>query len=228
MLQLNDIHFHYSASPTSASNNSGVDTPTLMHFELAIKKGEKVAIIGASGAGKSTLLNLIAGFLFADSGEIWLDGDNHSNSKPHQRPISILFQAHNLFNHLSVADNIGLGIQPNLKLSKAEQQQVINIAHQVGLAEMLDKKPNQLSGGQQQRVALARCLLRDKPILLLDEPFSALDKDLREEMLVLLNQLCEDKQLTLIIVTHQLEEIQPLVDRVIEIKGGKIHEQIHK
>ncbi len=188
-----------------------------MFFDLTIKQGEKVAIIGASGAGKSTLLNLIAGFLFADSGEIWLDGNNHSQSKPHQRPISILFQAHNLFNHLTVADNIGLGIKPNLKLSDSEKQQIIKIAEQVGLADMLNKKPEQLSGGQQQRVALARCLLRDKPILLLDEPFSALDKNLRQEMLALLAQLCKKKNLTLLIVTHQIEEIEQFVDRIIRV-----------
>ncbi len=213
MINLKNIAFQYKS-----------DKPINMHFDLTINQGEKVAIIGASGAGKSTLLNLIAGFLFADSGEIWLDGDNHSQSKPHQRPISILFQAHNLFNHLTLADNIGLGIQPNLKLSDEEKQQIISIAKQVGLSDMLAKKPEQLSGGQQQRVALARCLLRDKPILLLDEPFSALDKNLRQEMLALLAQLCEKKNLTLLIVTHQVEEIEQFVDRIIEVKHGKIEE----
>ncbi len=206
MINLKNISFQYKS-----------DKSITMHFDLSIKQGEKVAIIGASGAGKSTLLNLIAGFLFADSGEIWLNGDNHSQSKPHQRPISMLFQAHNLFNHLTVEENIGLGIQPNLKLSNSEKKQIIDIAQQVGLTDMLTKKPEQLSGGQQQRVALARCLLRDKPILLLDEPFSALDKNLRQEMLALLAQLCKKKNLTLLIVTHQVEEIEQFVDRIIRV-----------
>ncbi len=212
MINLKNITFQFQS-----------DKATNMHFDLTINQGEKVAVIGASGTGKSTLLNLIAGFLFADSGEIWLDGSNHSQSKPHQRPISMLFQDHNLFNHLTVADNIGLGIQPNLKLSNVEKQQIIDIAEQVGLSDMLNKKPEQLSGGQQQRVALARCLLRDKPILLLDEPFSALDKGLRQEMLALLAQLCDKKNLTLLIVTHQIEEIEQFVDRIIEVKHGKIY-----
>ncbi len=212
MIQLNQLNFTFNDT----------SKPISMNFELSVNKGEKLAIVGASGNGKTTLLNLIAGFLFADSGQIILAGDDHSRSKPHKRPVSILFQDHNLFNHLSVFDNIALGIKPNLKLSPQDTSRVTNIAKQVGLADMIDKLPNQLSGGQQQRVALARCYLRDTPILLLDEPFSALDKPLRQEMLALLNQLCEDKQLTLLIVTHQLEEISDFVDRVIEVKNGRI------
>ncbi|MCK3658910.1 thiamine ABC transporter ATP-binding protein [Pasteurellaceae bacterium Pebbles2] len=193
-----------------------------MQFDLQVEKGQKVAVIGASGAGKSTLLNLIAGFELAHSGEICLNGELHNRTEPHQRPVSMLFQENNLFPHLSVQQNIALGLKPNLRLSPAEMQQVEQVASAVGLSEFLARKPTELSGGQKQRVALARCLLRDKPILLLDEPFSALDPTLRQEMLALLLQLCEQKALTLLIVTHQPNELMGKIDRVIQIENGMI------
>lgn len=196
--------------------------PTAMHFDLHIQQGEKVAIIGASGSGKSTLLNLIAGFIFADTGQILLNRQEHTHSKPHQRPVSMLFQDNNLFNHLTITQNIGLGLQPRLNFSKQQLSQIQLVAQQVGLQDLLTRKPAELSGGQKQRVALARCLLRDKPILMLDEPFSALDKSLRLEMMGLLNELCEQKNLTLLLVTHQPEELAKLVTRTIEVEDGKI------
>lgn len=199
-----------------------------MHFDLHIRTGEKVAIIGASGAGKSTLLHLIAGFEFAHQGELWLNGENHLQTLPHQRPVSILFQENNLFTHLNVQENIALGLKPSLKLTAFEQQQIQQAASAVGLENYLTSTPNHLSGGQKQRVALARCLLRDKPILLLDEPFSALDPTLRQEMLALINQLCRQKQLTLLLVTHQPSEISTMVDRIIEIKNGRIFTALAK
>lgn len=207
MIQLNNVNFRYT---------------TPMCFDVSVEAEEKVAIVGASGSGKSTLLNLIAGFAYADSGEIHLDGVLHTHTSPFQRPVSMLFQDNNLFNHLSVADNIALGLQPSLKLSATQQQVVNNVAEQVGLADYLTRQPAQLSGGQKQRVALARCLLRDQPILLLDEPFSALDKTLRAEMLALLSTLCQQKQLTLLMVTHQPEELHGFVNRIITVDDGRI------
>ena len=157
MIKLDKVAFHYKQMP--------------MYFDLHIKMGERVAVVGASGAGKSTLLNLIAGFEYADSGEIWLNGKNHSKNPPHLRPVSMLFQENNLFMHLTVQQNIALGLQPNLKLNPQQNEQVKQVADAVGLGEFLTRLPTQLSGGQKQRIALARCLLRDQPILLLDEPF---------------------------------------------------------
>ncbi|WP_293730047.1 thiamine ABC transporter ATP-binding protein [uncultured Actinobacillus sp.] len=193
-----------------------------MTFDLHVQAQEKIAIIGASGAGKSTLLNLIAGFERADSGEIWLNGENHSKTEPHLRPVSMLFQDNNLFPHLTVAQNIGLGINPGLKLNTDEKIRVQQAASAVGLNEFLSRKPTELSGGQKQRVAIARCLLRDKPILLLDEPFSALDPELRLEMLNLIDELCTEKKLTLLIVTHQPNELKERIDRIICIENGTI------
>ncbi|TID20422.1 thiamine ABC transporter ATP-binding protein, partial [Avibacterium paragallinarum] len=182
----------------------------------------KVAMIGASGAGKSTLLNLIAGFELVDKGEIWLNGQNHTFTAPYQRPVSMLFQDNNLFTHLTVEQNIALGLKPSLSLNSQEKSQVAAAANAVGLADFLTRSPNALSGGQKQRVALARCLLRDKPILLLDEPFSALDPALRQEMLSLLDALCQQKKLTLLIVTHQPDELKGKIDRIISVQNGRI------
>ncbi|WP_410678304.1 thiamine ABC transporter ATP-binding protein [Avibacterium paragallinarum] len=193
-----------------------------MHFQLHIQAQEKVAIIGASGAGKSTLLNLIAGFELVDKGEIWLNGQNHTFTAPYQRPVSMLFQDNNLFTHLTVEQNIALGLKPSLSLNPQEKSQVAAAANAVGLADFLTRSPNALSGGQKQRVALARCLLRDKPILLLDEPFSALDPALRQEMLSLLDALCQQKKLTLLIVTHQPDELKGKIDRIISVQNGRI------
>ncbi|MDO4643945.1 MAG: thiamine ABC transporter ATP-binding protein [Cardiobacteriaceae bacterium] len=207
MIHLNQVTFHYAAMP--------------MYFDVHIKAQEKVAIIGPSGSGKSTLLNLIAGFIFADSGEIYLNGEKQNRNPPHLRPVSMLFQEHNLFEHLTVFQNIALGIKPNLKLNQQEQERLIAVVDAVGLSAFLARKPNELSGGQKQRVALARCLLHDKPILLLDEPFSALDAALRLEMLHLLMRLCTEKALTLLLVTHQPTELRGSVDRFLRIEAGK-------
>lgn len=210
MITLKQVHYAYPPMP--------------MYFDLQLNRAEKTAVIGASGAGKSTLLNLIAGFKYAASGEIWLNGENHTATEPYQRPVSMLFQDNNLFNHLTVAENIALGLKPSLSLNKTEQKQVTDVAEQVGLEHYLARLPQQLSGGQRQRVALARTLLRNRPILLLDEPFSALDPELRQEMLQLVDKICCQKQLCLLLVTHQLGEVINIMQRVIRIDNGRITE----
>lgn len=207
MIQLN-VTFDYEDMP--------------MHFDLRVKKGERIAIIGESGAGKSTLLNLIAGFEQPTSGQIWLAHCEHSQTQPAERPVSMLFQDNNLFPHLTVAQNIGLALRPTLSLSPQQSAQVAAIADKMGIVELLNRRADQLSGGQKQRVALARTLLRDKPILLLDEPFSALDPKRREELQQLVAQLCRERELTLLMVTHQLAESRTLFDRVITVENGRI------
>ena len=193
-----------------------------MTFDLQVAAGERIAIIGPSGAGKSTLLNLIAGFVLPTQGNIWLNGVNHTRSAPYERPVSMLFQENNLFPHLTVQQNLALGLKTNLKLTALEQDQIERVADAVGLTSFLSRLPNSLSGGQKQRVALARCLLRDKPILLLDEPFSALDPELRMDMLNLIDELCHSKNLTLLLVTHQPSELTGKVDRMLRIENGRI------
>ena len=196
-----------------------------MTFDLQVAAGERIAIIGPSGAGKSTLLNLIAGFVLPTQGNIWLNGENHTRSAPYERPVSMLFQENNLFPHLSVQQNLALGLKTSLKLTALEQNQIEQVVDAVGLTSFLSRLPNSLSGGQKQRVALARCLLRDKPILLLDEPFSALDPELRMEMLNLIDELCHSKNLTLLLVTHQPSELTGKVDRMLRIENGRISQQ---
>lgn len=196
-----------------------------MTFDLHVAAGERIAIIGPSGAGKSTLLNLIAGFVLPTRGEVWLNGENHTQSAPYERPVSILFQENNVFPHLTVWQNLALGLKTSLKLTALEQQQLEQVTAAVGLTDFLNRQPNSLSGGQKQRVALARCLLRDKPILLLDEPFSALDPALRREMLDLIDQLCQRKNLTLLLVTHQPSELEGNVDRMIRVENGRITQE---
>ncbi|CDG22886.1 Thiamine import ATP-binding protein ThiQ [Xenorhabdus poinarii G6] len=194
-----------------------------MHFHVSIKAGERVAIFGPSGAGKSTLLSLMAGFQSPKQGNIWLNGENHTNTPPARRPVSMLFQENNLFSHLTIEQNIGLGLHPGLRLDSEQKKTLRQIASQVALEACLSRLPAQLSGGQRQRAALARCLVRHQPILLLDEPFSALDPALRNEMLELLAQICRERQITLLMVSHNLEDAAKIAPRSLLIVDGRIH-----
>jgi thiamine transport system ATP-binding protein len=209
MLTLNNLTYLYQHLP--------------MRFSFDAQAGERLAILGPSGAGKSTLLSLIGGFLAVDQGQLIMNGEDHTHSVPSARPVSMLFQENNLFPHLTVQQNMGLGLHQGLKLTREQQQQVTNIAEQTGLQEMLTRLPGQLSGGQRQRVALARCLLRNQPILLLDEPFSALDPALRSEMLQLVRSVCETRNITLLMVSHSLEDAQQIAPRSLVIVDGRIY-----
>lgn len=190
-------------------------------YSLEVKPGEVVALLGASGSGKSTLLELISGFVPANQGSLNWKGDDLLTLPVSQRPVTSLFQQHNLFHHLSLKQNIALGISQQLKLSAAHLQQVTEIADNLGISSILDKRPDQVSGGQQQRAALARCLIRHRPILLLDEPFSALDPMLRQECLELVKQLAEQYQLAVLMVTHQWQDALRVAQRVAFIEQGK-------
>ncbi|MGF1725178.1 thiamine ABC transporter ATP-binding protein [Photobacterium nomapromontoriensis] len=196
--------------------------PTCLSFDLTANKGDIVALIGPSGAGKSTLLAMVAGFLLPDSGTLLIDGETITHQHPSQRPLSILFQEHNLFPHLSVFENIGLGLHPGLKLSHDDKAHIAATAARVGLQDYLDRLPEQLSGGQRQRVALARCLIRQRPLLLLDEPFSALDPALRKEMLTLVQQLAKEQHITVLMVTHSPEDALKIADKCAFIDAGEI------
>ena len=207
MITLNDLTYLYEHQP--------------MRFSLDVSAGERIAILGPSGAGKSTLLALIAGFLMADKGTVMLDGINHTNTPPSKRPVSMLFQENNLFSHLSIEQNLGLGLDAGLRLNRTQKQRLHEIAQRVGIIDCLPRLPSQLSGGQRQRAALARCLLRHQPILLLDEPFSALDPALRGEMLQLLEQVCSEQNLTLLMVSHNLDDAARIASRTLLIADGR-------
>ncbi len=193
-----------------------------MRFDLRIAAGECVAVIGPSGAGKSTLLALIAGFETPESGRILIEGRDVAGAPPAHRPVTSLFQEHNLFPHLSVADNVGLGLDPGLHLDAAARAQVAEALDHVGLAGLEARLPGQLSGGERQRVALARSLVRNKPLLLLDEPFAALGPAQRREMLDLVNALARDRGFTVLFVSHQPEDARHAAGRTLFIEGGRI------
>ncbi|PSU05837.1 thiamine ABC transporter ATP-binding protein [Photobacterium gaetbulicola] len=195
---------------------------TQLCFDLSVETGDIVALLGPSGAGKSTLLAMVAGFLAPDSGTLTVNGQPIVQQHPAQRPLSILFQEHNLFPHLSVYENIGLGLNPSLKLSNEQKEQVVVAAAKVGLQGYLDRLPEQLSGGQRQRVALARCLIRQRPLLLLDEPFSALDPALRKEMLELVSKLAREQGTTVLMVTHSPEDALKIADKCAFIYQGRV------
>ena len=194
----------------------------IMRFDLAVEAGECVGIIGPSGAGKSTLLALIGGFEKPLGGSIKVDGTDITHLTPAERPVTTLFQDFNLFPHLSVAENVGLGRNPGLKLSATDREQVAWALHEVGLDGFEGRLPGQLSGGERQRVALARSLIRHRPLLLLDEPFAALGPALRAEMLELTDTLRRAQGLTVLLVTHDPNEAARIAARTAFIAEGKV------
>ncbi|MBM1022652.1 thiamine ABC transporter ATP-binding protein ThiQ [Enterobacter sp. A11] len=208
MLKLIDVTWLYQHLP--------------MRFTLSARQGEMIAVLGPSGAGKSTLLNLIAGFLQPASGSIMIENHDHTRTPPARRPVSMLFQENNLFTHLTVRQNIALGMDPGLKLNDTQRQKLELIAGQMGITGFIDRLPGELSGGQRQRVALARCLVREQPVLLLDEPFSALDPALRQEMLALVQEVCQRQKLTMLMVSHSIEDAARIAPRSVVIAEGRI------
>ncbi|MCV0394584.1 MAG: thiamine ABC transporter ATP-binding protein [Rhizobiaceae bacterium] len=191
-------------------------------FDLSIAAGERVAIMGPSGSGKSTLLNLIAGFETPDQGRILIAGEDVTYAPPAARPVSMIFQENNLFSHLAVAANVGLGRSPRLKLTQEDRDAVALAIERVGLTGKEHRRPAELSGGERQRVALARILVLRRPVLLLDEALASLDDDLKGEMRSLLSGLLDEQEMTLIMVTHDRDDADVLAERVVRIQGGRV------
>ncbi|MDO5630532.1 MAG: ATP-binding cassette domain-containing protein [Paracoccus sp. (in: a-proteobacteria)] len=191
--------------------------------DFSISSGARVAVIGPSGSGKSTLLSLIAGFLHPDQGAIRWNGRDLAPVPPGQRPVSILFQDQNLFPHLTVAQNTGLGLRPDLRLNRDQKAAVAAALARVGLSGMETRRPAQLSGGQQSRVALARVLLRARPILLLDEPFGALGPALKAEMLALLAEIATDTGATVLMVTHDPADARTFAPETLLVQDRRAH-----
>jgi thiamine transport system ATP-binding protein len=185
----------------------------------SIGAGERVAVIGPSGAGKSTLLMAISGFLPLESGRILWKGCDLGALGPGARPVSILFQDQNLFPHLNVERNLALGLSTRSRLSAAQTARIAAVLERVGLPEMAARRPAELSGGQLARVALARALLRARPILLLDEPFSALGPALRAEMLALVNEVADETGALVLMVTHDPQDARAMRQTVLVAEG---------
>jgi thiamine transport system ATP-binding protein len=178
--------------------------------------------MGPSGSGKSTLLNLVAGFEVPNAGRIVIGGTDVTGEEPARRPVSMVFQENNLFAHLSVEDNVGLGCSPSLKLTSADRAAVGEALARTGLDGKQRRLPRELSGGERQRVALARVLVRDRPVLLLDEPFASLGPALRDDMLDLVVELQAERNMTVLFVTHQPQDARRIARRVVFVENGTI------
>ncbi|MGN6550512.1 MAG: thiamine ABC transporter ATP-binding protein [Pararhizobium sp.] len=195
---------------------------TAFRFDVSVAPGTLAAVIGPSGAGKSTLLSLVAGLERPASGRVLIAGEDVTELGPAERPVSIVFQDNNLFAHLDARTNVGLGIHPGLKLGKHDWQVVEAALSRVGLAGFGRRLPGSLSGGERQRVALARCLVRRQPVLLLDEPFAALGPSLKADMLSLVGALQRDAGATALMVTHDPDDAAAIADAMIFVRRGAV------
>lgn len=191
-------------------------------YDLDLTDAGIVAVTGASGSGKSTMFHLIAGFETPDGGRVLMDGADMAGLSPGERPLTYIFQDHNLFAHLDVAANVGLGISPRLKLTPDDRREVAEALAKVGLAGFEKRMPQALSGGERQRVAFARALVRHRPFLLLDEPFASLDEALRRDMGALLRDLQQATGMAVLMISHDSQEIVRLARRVVMIDEGRI------
>lgn len=205
-----------------------VETVTILYpdftgqYDLSLPSGTIAAVIGPSGGGKTTLFSALAGFETLDSGQMLFDGVDFTHEAPAARPSAMLFQDHNLLPHLTARANVALGLSPDLRLSPAQWERADDALQQVGLGGFGDRLPQALSGGQRQRVALARALVREKPLLLLDEPFGALDPGLRKEMIALVARLQRARTLTVLMSLHTPQDAAGIADRMIFIAEGRV------
>ncbi|MCF5716064.1 ABC transporter ATP-binding protein, partial [Pseudomonas tremae] len=189
---------------------------------LAVDKGEFVSLLGPSGCGKTTTLQMIAGFVEVSDGRIVLDGRDITHAKPSSRGLGVVFQSYALFPHMTVANNVAFGLRMR-KVPEADlQARVSKVLQLVRLDQHAERYPRELSGGQRQRVALARALVIEPPVLLLDEPLSNLDANLREEMQFEIRRIQNEVGITTLMVTHDQAEALSISDRVVVMQAGRI------
>ena len=194
----------------------------LSNIDLAVRDGEFLTLLGPSGSGKTTLLNLIAGMISPSSGRIWIDGVDATNLQPSKRGLGMVFQNYALLPHMTVFENIAFPLRvrkisnPEIKRRVTEALEVVRLPH------VAERKPSELSGGQQQRIAIARCIVYNPAIILMDEPLGALDKKLREEMQLEIKQLHVKLGITVLYVTHDQEEALTMSDRIAVMNDGKV------
>ncbi|NNE51796.1 MAG: ATP-binding cassette domain-containing protein [Sulfitobacter sp.] len=192
-----------------------------LEAEMRLEPGRRYAVIGPSGAGKSTLLAALCGFLPLARGRLTWEGRDITDAAPGERPMTMLFQDNNLFPHLTVTQNVGLGVRPDMRLSAEDRARVASALERVGLTKHADKRPGALSGGQQSRAALARVLVQGRPLVLLDEPFAALGPALRNEMLDLVQALVSETGASLVMVTHAPDDVRRIAQEVIYVADGR-------
>jgi thiamine transport system ATP-binding protein len=193
-----------------------------MRFEAQFPTASFTAVIGPSGGGKSTLLNLIAGFETPEQGRVLIDGEDVTTLPPDKRPVSMIFQDNNVFAYLDLWQNVALGVAPSLQLDADQKRRVDSALVDVGLAALMHRKPGEVSGGERQRVAVARALVRDRPVLLLDEAFAALGPALRRDMLDLVKAMQQARHLTVVMVTHQPEDALAAASHTAFLENGHI------
>jgi sulfate/thiosulfate transport system ATP-binding protein len=202
--------------------------PALNHVSFTVESGELVALLGPSGSGKTTLLRVVAGLEFPDKGRILFDDRDVTTQSAYQRKAGFVFQHYALFQHLSVFENIAFGLRVRKKSQRPSEPQIRARVEQlldtIQLAEFAKRLPSQLSGGQRQRVAFARALAIEPEVLLLDEPFGALDAKLRKELRRWLRHFHETTQLTSLFVTHDQDEAFEVADRVVLIDKGEVQQ----
>ncbi len=218
MLKVEQLSFCYPGSDDAESVS--------MRFDLSVEPGRILSLIGPSGSGKSSLLNLIAGFIRQDSGSTVINGQAVQDLDASERPLSMVFQSYNLFPHLDVYTNIALGLSPSLKLNRDQHQRIEDALEKLGLQGMQKRKPGQLSGGQQQRVTIARVLVRQQPVLLLDEPFAALGPAQRDEMIDLLGELVTSHRMAAILVSHHPADARRASEFTAFMHQGRIIETL--
>jgi thiamine transport system ATP-binding protein len=195
--------------------------------DLSLTPGKRIAVLGPSGAGKSTLLDLIAGFRIPEQGRLLWGERDLTQLPPEKRPVSILFQDANLFPHLDLTRNLGLALHPDGRKPGPEDRQRIDGAlERVGLGGMAARRPGTLSGGQQSRAALARVLLRARPILLLDEPFAALGPALKRDMLTVVGEVADSLGALTLMVTHDPEDAKRFAQEVVLVAEGLVYPPI--
>jgi ABC-type Fe3+/spermidine/putrescine transport system ATPase subunit len=199
-------------------------TEVLAPIELAVADGEFLTILGPSGSGKTTILRLVGGFTLPSAGRILLDGADLTATPIHKRPFNTVFQDYALFPHMTVRRNVGYGLMVRGVARDETDRRVSEVLTTVGLAELAERMPAQLSGGQQQRVALARAIVLRPRIVLLDEPLSALDAELRRQMQLFLKHLQKQIRTTFLFVTHDQEEAMTMSDRIVVMSQGRIEQ----
>ncbi|CAM5416065.1 ABC transporter ATP-binding protein [Eoetvoesiella caeni] len=198
------------------------DTVAVQSVSLSVRRREIFALLGSSGCGKSTLLRMLAGFEEPTSGRIYLDGEDITALPPYRRPVNMMFQSYALFPHMSVQANVAFGLKQEGVAANEIHDRVFEALDLVQMAGFSRRKPHQLSGGQQQRVALARSLVKRPKLLLLDEPMSALDKQIRQKTQIELTKILEQVGVTCIMVTHDQEEAMTMADRLAVMTEGQI------